>query len=104
MPDSVMGGAGSNPGRVIPKTLKNGTSGYLAWRSALIRQALASLLSKKITSMMGAPCNTLIMRYLEYLADSDSDSPQVIVRHEYGIFSMDLEVGYKVFFLMDSCR
>ena len=27
-----------------------------------------------------------------------------LVRHEYGIFSMDLEVGYKVFFLMDSCR
>ena len=28
---------------------------------------------KKITSMMGAPCNTLFMRCLEYLADSDSD-------------------------------
>ena len=27
-----------------------------------------------------------------------------IVRHEYGLFSMDLEVGYKVFFLMESCR
>ena len=27
-----------------------------------------------------------------------------LVRHKYGIFSMDLEVGYKVFFLMDSCR
>ena len=27
-----------------------------------------------------------------------------LVRHEYGIFSMDLEVGYKVFFLMVSCR
>ena len=25
---------------------------------------------KKITSMMGAPCNTLFMRCLEYLADS----------------------------------
>ena len=24
---------------------------------------------------------------------------QLLVRHEYGIFSMDLEVGYKVFFL-----
>ena len=46
-------------------------SGYLAWCSALIRQALASLLSKKITSMMGAPCNTLFMRCLEYLADSE---------------------------------
>ena len=30
--------------------------------------------------------------------------PVIIVRHEYGIFSMDLEVGYKVFFLMNSCR
>ena len=28
----------------------------------------------------------------------------ILVRHEYGIFSMDLEVRYKVFFLMDSCR
>ena len=28
---------------------------------------------KKITSMMGAPCNTLFTRCLEYLADSDSD-------------------------------
>ena len=56
-PDSVMvrafaseaGVAGSNPGRVIPKTLKiiSGTSGYLAWRSAFIRQALASLLFQK---------------------------------------------------------
>ena len=27
-----------------------------------------------------------------------------LVRHEYGIVSMDLEVRYKVFFLMDSCR
>ena len=48
-PDSVMvrafaseaGGAGST------KDVKNGTSGYLAWRSRLIRQALASLLSKR---------------------------------------------------------
>ena len=29
---------------------------------------------------------------------------KLLVRHEYGIFSMDLEVGYKVFFLMESCR
>ena len=42
--DSEGGGAGSNPGRVIPKTLK---MVHLAWRSALIRQALASLLSKR---------------------------------------------------------
>ena len=32
------------------------------------------------------------------------DKFSFIVRHEYGIFSMDLEVRYKVFFLMDSCR
>ena len=52
MKDSVMvrafsseaGGAGSNPGRVIPKTLKMVP---VAWRSALLRQALASLLSKR---------------------------------------------------------
>ena len=54
-PDSVMvrafaseaGGAGSNH----TKDVKNGTSGYLAWRSAFIRQALASLLSKKMPSV-----------------------------------------------------
>ena len=43
---------GSIQGHVI----KNGTSGYLAWRSQPIRLALASLLTKKIkkkTSMMG---------------------------------------------------
>ena len=33
-----------------------------------------------------------------------SNVVMIYVRHEYGIFSMDLEVGYKVFFLVDSCR
>ena len=33
----------------------------------------SSLKKKKITSMMGAPCNTLFMRCLEYLADIQTD-------------------------------
>ena len=67
---SEAGGAGSNPGRVIPKTLKMvpvATSLALSINKA--STGFSSL--KKITSMMGAPCNTLIMRCLEYLADSD---------------------------------
>ena len=31
------------PGRVIPKTYKNGTSGFRAWRSAFKRKSLALL-------------------------------------------------------------
>ena len=76
-PDSVMvrafaseeGGAGSYPGRVIPKTLK-----MVPVATLLGAQASTGFSSlKKITSMMGAPCNTQFMRCLEYLADSDSD-------------------------------
>ena len=67
---SEAGGAGSNPGRVIPKTLK-----WYQWLPSLalsINKASTGFSSlKKITSMMGAPCNTLFMRCLEYLADSD---------------------------------
>ena len=62
-PDSVMvrasaseaGGRGFKSGPRHTKDVKNGTSGYLAWRSAFIRLALASLLPKKmkkITSVM----------------------------------------------------
>ena len=56
-PDSVMakasaseaGGRGFDPGPRHTKDVKNGTSGYLAWRSAcIIRQALASLLQKHL--------------------------------------------------------
>ena len=39
------GSRGFEPGPCHTKDSKNGTSGYLAWRSAFIRQALASLLS-----------------------------------------------------------
>ena len=42
-----MGGCGFDPGPHHTKDVKNGTSGYLAWRSAFIRQVLASLLSLK---------------------------------------------------------
>ena len=79
-PDSVMvrafaseaGGAGSNPGRVIPKTLKMvPVATLLGAQHYKASTGFSSL--KKITSMMGAPCNTLFMRCLEYLADSDSD-------------------------------
>ena len=75
-PDSVMvrafaseaGGAGSNPGRVIPKTLKMvPVATLLGAQHYKASTGFSSL--KKITSMMGAPCNTLFMRCLEYLAD-----------------------------------
>ena len=54
-PDSVMvrasaseaGGRGFESGPRHTKDVKNGTSGYLAWRPAFIRLALASLLSKR---------------------------------------------------------
>ena len=54
-PDSVMvrafalgaGGHGFDPGSHRTKDVKNVTSGYLTWRSVYIRQALASLLSKR---------------------------------------------------------
>ena len=54
-PDSVMvrasaseaGGRGFESGPRHTKDVKNGTSGYLAWRSAFIRLALASLLPKR---------------------------------------------------------
>ena len=53
--DSVMvrasasgaGGRGFDPGPGHAKDFKNGTSGYLAWRLSIIRQALASLLPKQ---------------------------------------------------------
>ena len=75
-PDSVMvrafsseaGGAGSNPGRVIPKTLKMvPVATLLGAQHYKASTGFSSL--NKITSMMGAPCNTLFMRCLEYLAD-----------------------------------
>ena len=67
---SEVGGAGSNPGRVIPKTLK------MVQVAISINKASTGFSSlKKITSVMGAPCNTLYKRCLEYLADSDSSVP-----------------------------
>ena len=58
---SEAGGSGSNPGCIIPKTLKMVPVAILLGAQHL----------KKITSMMGTPCNTLFIRCLEYLADSD---------------------------------
>ena len=54
-PDSVMvrasaseaGGRGFEPWPRHTKDVKNGTSSYLAWRSAFLRLALASLLPKR---------------------------------------------------------
>ena len=54
-PDSVMvrasaseaGGRGFESGPRHTKDVKNGASGYLAWHSAFIRLALASLLPKR---------------------------------------------------------
>ena len=56
-PDSVMvrasasgaGGGRFEPGPRHTKDGKNGTSGYLAWCSAFIRQALASLFSLSLS-------------------------------------------------------
>ena len=65
---SEAGGAGSNLGRVIPKTLKMvPVAPCLALSINKASTGFSSL--KKIISMMGAPCNTLFMRCLEYLAD-----------------------------------
>ena len=44
---SEAGGRGFESGPRHTKDVKNGTSGYLAWRSAFIRLALASLLPKR---------------------------------------------------------
>ena len=44
---SEAGGHGFEPGPRHTKDVKNGTSGYLAWRSAFIRLALASPKDKK---------------------------------------------------------
>ena len=74
---SEAGGAGSNPGRVIPKTLRMvPVATLLGAQHYKASTGFSSL--KTITSMMGAPCNTLFMRYLEYLADSDSDVVQIL--------------------------
>ena len=43
---SGTGGSGFDPGPCHTKHIKDGASGYLAWCSAFIRQALASLLQK----------------------------------------------------------
>ena len=78
------GGAGSNLGRVIPKTLK--------WYQCLpclalsINKASTGFSSlKKITSMIGAPCNTLFMRCLEYLADRRRTDSRLLLLYKAGL-------------------
>ena len=79
-PDSVMvrasaseaGGRGFESGPRHTKDVKNGTSGYLAWRSAFIRLALASLLqySKYVKVMVGGgQCSSVIVVILTLLGD-----------------------------------
>ena len=51
---SGTGGIGLDPGPRDTKNVKNGTKNtLLAWRSSFLKKALASLLPKKITSVMG---------------------------------------------------